>query len=241
MLALGTNVSIPGNLLRDPGDMLSKPELEDLVKYLSKMDQRPPIPTGAPKEVPVPEPPKSITHVYTKQNNRTGLQPQFCGPFPVVSRPSRTTVKLKVGLDVQGNPRYELRNWRDLKVAHMRPDTQEALRPKRGRPSKASMEGSEAASKPSNGNKNKQPDALQNSAEVNKPNSNLSGRPTRATRNPNPIYVDAISGPPPLPAFSTNQTSRATLSSTPWSATSEEIAHLNRWIGSTNNNTIRGV
>ena len=51
MLALGSNVAIPGNLLRDPGEPLSldNPELEELVKLLSKNDQKQPIPTGKPK------------------------------------------------------------------------------------------------------------------------------------------------------------------------------------------------
>ena len=45
LLTYGTNLAIPGDVLRDPGDQYSKPELEELVKYLSKVNNQPPRPT----------------------------------------------------------------------------------------------------------------------------------------------------------------------------------------------------
>ena len=56
--------------------------------------------------------------------------------------------------------------------------------------------------------------------------------PARSTRNPNPVYVDAITlqsqqtGPPPYKGFSTNQS----WSPKPWSASEMEIDALNHSI-----------
>ena len=69
-------------------------------------------------------------------------------------------------------------------------------------------------------------------------NSNVGGkRSARTTRNPNPIYVDSI-GPPPFPAFNqtagnSNEITLPQMLQTPWSATREELAVLNRQIGGT--------
>ena len=73
MLALGSNVAIPGNLLRDPGETLSNPELEELVKLLEKTNNQKPIPTGKPKETPVPDPPASVSHVYHRLSGSANL------------------------------------------------------------------------------------------------------------------------------------------------------------------------
>ena len=114
MLAFGCNPAVPGDLLRDPGDPLSKPELEELVKFMGHTDDKPPKPTGIQPQTPVPEPPPTVTHVYTRQHNTTGLQAPYQGPFPVISRPSRSTVKIRVGYSKHNVPRYEIRHWRDL-------------------------------------------------------------------------------------------------------------------------------
>ena len=136
MLTYGRNLSIPGDLLVDPGDPYTEPEIEQLVQYMQKFNNKMPAPTRKPDQIVVPEPPLSVTHVYTKQHNKVGLDATFAGPFEIHSRPSRSTAKIQVGLTKKGEPRYELRHWKDLRVAHMRPEAEVASRPARGRPPK---------------------------------------------------------------------------------------------------------
>ena len=147
--------------------------------------------------------------------------PQFCGPFPIVERPSRTTVKIKVGLDVQGNARYEIRNWRDLKVAHLRPDTKDFLRPKRGRPSKKLATAQSGSDSPTETNQEVQDGAEINKLKLPSPSVKSGGkietgidvlRPQRSTRNPNPLYIDSLM----------------------WSASEEELNSLNQAISARN-------
>ena len=232
ILTYGMNPAIPGDLLRDPGQELTPPDLQELVKYMLKTNNNAPNPTKIPNQIEVPEPPHDITHVYAKQHKAQGLQASYEGPFRVVSRPSRSQAKIQVGLTVAGEPRYEVRSWRDLKVAHVEADTIEAQRPKRGRPKKlVTIDQSEPASSVS------KPET-QGDSDVNKPassttndaqNSKVGGkRPARTTRNPNPSYVDSITntGPPPALAFP----GRPLQSVKPWSASVNEIMELNRQI-----------
>ena len=112
---------------------------------MQKFNNKLPAPTRKPNQVDIPEPPMSVTHVYTRQHNKVGLEATYAGPFEIEERPSRSTVKIKVGLTPKGEPRYELRHWKDLRIAHMRPGTEVASRPKRGRPAKKDTSaGSEA-------------------------------------------------------------------------------------------------
>ena len=228
MLTYGRNLSIPGDLLVDPGEPYTEPELEELVRYMQKHNNKLPSPTTHRSQVPVEEPPDTVTHVYTRQHNRVGLEAPYAGPFPVVARPTRSTVQIKVGLTKAGKDRLEVRHWRDLKIAHMRPEAKEASRPARGRPKKTPG----ATSDPSEADFS----AEQTPEEINKPAqqadaqiSNFGGKPTRSTRNPNPIYVDSLrtSGPPPYPGFPPP----TSWSPYPWSASPEDIAELNRRIG----------
>ena len=219
-LAYGTNLAVPGDLLRDPGEPFTEPELEQLVKFMGKHNNKEPIPTSIKPQVEVPEPPLSVTHVYTKQHKTTGLQPSFIGPFPVVDRPSRSQVKIRVGFDVHNNPRYELRNWRDLKIAEIPEGAEEASRPKRGRPPKATSAQSKIAIPPdepgkttSGHNKDDGEEQNNNKSEGGKIQTT---RPLRSTRNPHPVYVDSIT---------TNLSTSATPRS--WSASKEELAELN--------------
>ena len=71
MLAFDTNLAIPGDILRDPGDPLSGPELEELVQYMGKHNNKLPVPTSTKPQVEVPEPPLSVKYVYAKQHKRT--------------------------------------------------------------------------------------------------------------------------------------------------------------------------
>ena len=110
----------------------------------------------------------------------------------------------------------------------MRPDTEVASRPKRGRPAKKGATGESGAAlstevKPEsraeiqNGVEvNKDLAPIQTDATNNNKNSNGSGKPVRSSRNPAPKYVDAIDN----------------ISSVVWTASAHDIADLNRAIGS---------
>ena len=159
--------------------------------------------------------------MYTKQHKTVGLEAPYSGPFPVVSRPTRSTVKIKVGLTRAGEDRHEVRHWRDLKVAHMAPDAKEAARPMRGRPVKTCVQSGPDSTTEKSG--------IQDGGNINKPVAPSTHAEdavitnVRSTRNPNPQYVDGI-GPPSLPPFP-----KAGISNkiSTWSASKEELAILN--------------
>ena len=193
------NLAVPGDLLRDPGEPYNEEELRQMVDFMSQVNNKSPKPTTKVNQDLIPEPPHNITHVYTKQHQTVGLQPSYCGPFRVVDRPSRSQVKIQVGLTKQGLPRYELRSWRDLKVAPEGLDVPEASRPMRGRKPTTSLserqEPTEAKSEADYGAEvNKMADSVADSV-----TTNSTGK--RSTRNPQPSYVFGISGPPSLHPF----------------------------------------
>ena len=89
------------------------------------------------EEVYFPEQIQNATHVYVKLDKSTPLSPRYAGPYPIVSRPSRTTVTVKEGTYVSGIPKLSTYHWETVKIAHMREGQKDAERPKRGRPSKS--------------------------------------------------------------------------------------------------------
>ena len=75
----------------------------------------------------------AASYVYVKIENPDNLARKFLGPYVIVDRPSNTTVTIRVGYDKRGLPRLETHSWDNLRVAHLRPDAQVAVRPDRGR------------------------------------------------------------------------------------------------------------
>ena len=59
--------------------------------------------------------------------------PKFEGPFKVLSRPTRTTVEVKIGAYKHGEPRSLTYHWTSCKPAHMREGAAEGRRPMLGR------------------------------------------------------------------------------------------------------------
>ena len=94
------------------------------------------LPTSSKPLAKHQNPPENVTHVYTRQFDTRGLDSKYQGPFKVISRPSPTTVEIKVGQNKDNSNRTEIRHWSQCKEAHLRDDATEALRPKRGRPRK---------------------------------------------------------------------------------------------------------
>ena len=142
-MTLGKHVQLPGTILADPQDIMKNEDInvDSLLKRLQMKDNRMAVPPSLNKPNPtVPTLPDFVSHVYVRQHNVKGLSPKYLGPFPVTSRPSRSTIEIKVGVNKQGLERREIRHISDTKVAYLREDATIATRPKRGRPSKNTSE-----------------------------------------------------------------------------------------------------
>ena len=68
------------------------------------------------------------THVYVKVEGTKGLTARFEGPYPIVSRPSRSQVEVRVGSFINGEPRLSVFHWSSCKIAHLRHDAEEGSR-----------------------------------------------------------------------------------------------------------------
>ena len=133
-LVFGKAVSLPGQMLGHPGAPLTNVQTRALLEELYKMSAKPPVPTSTVVD------PIDVSHtekakfVYIKKEDPTGLSSRFEGPYPIVSRPSRSTIEVRIGSFVDGTPRLQVYNWNTCKVAHLREDAQVAQRPMLGRP-----------------------------------------------------------------------------------------------------------
>ena len=123
-------------MLGHPGPPLNSLQLRELLDQLYKLADRQPIPTTAKNEVLDIDNTKDATHVYVKVDGSASLAPKFEGPYQIVSRPSRSTIQVKVGMFKSGEPRLLVFHWSSCKVANLRSEAQEASRPKLGRPVK---------------------------------------------------------------------------------------------------------
>ena len=138
-LVLGSNVRIPGQILKDPGEIESVESLQQLLKQVRTKTSLAGKPTSnhcVPEKL-LPKVPESATHAYTRQHQTTGLQAPYEGPFKIVERLSNSTIKLEVGQFKDGTPQYEIRHLNDIKFAHENSLAAEVQRPKRGRPARA--------------------------------------------------------------------------------------------------------
>ena len=132
-LVFGKAVSIPGQILGHPGTPLTNLQTRALLEELYRLSARPPVPTSAvvnPVDLSHTEKAK---HVYIKKEEPTGFSCRFEGPYPIVSRPSRSTIQVRIGSFADGTPRLQEYNWNSCKIAHLREGAPEAERPKLGR------------------------------------------------------------------------------------------------------------
>ena len=130
--------TLPGQMLNPTYHEESYQQLQDLLLIQQKRSAMPAVQPSAHNNTNKtllnlsPE----TTHVYTKQHKALGLQPSFAGPFPLVEKLSRSTVKIKVGHKVNGEPIFEVRHLNDLKEASPDSHVSNASRAKKGRPTK---------------------------------------------------------------------------------------------------------
>ena len=222
-LVLGKAITIPGALVGEPGPPLNSSQVRALLHELYKMADRKPVPmsgTRYKKDITNTE---SVTHVYVKRANPLSLMPKFEGPFEIYSRPTRSTIEIKIGVNKKDDsPRLLTVHWSSCKPAYLREDAKAASRPDRGRkPSERPVKEPGLGTQPSASEadslltKTKQtlPESKQNSPEqTNAPipqpvdiSGKIQNRPQRVTRNPAPKYVFAIQGfegPPSIKPFS---------------------------------------
>ena len=191
-LVLGKSVKIPGMLLGQPGPPLSTAQTRALLDQLYKMSDKPPVQTSAPFTANNLDHTKDATHVYVKKANPLSLEAKFEGPFEILSRPSRSTITVKIGVHADGSVRTLTLNWNSCKIAHMREGAAAGSRPALGRPQ------TRPSSSNSDGQLNPDPPSVLESQQshpvapsIN--NNDTRGkiqmtRNTRSTRNPNPAY-----------------------------------------------------
>ena len=148
-MVLQMSPKIPGQLLGDPGPPLNSIQTRALLDQLYRMADRPAVPTSGKRVFKDISETEEATHVYVKVDNPQSLCPKFEGPYRIFSRPSRSTVEVKLGLFSNGELRKQTYHWSACKVAAMRDEAVEADRPKLGRPPKSSTSSFEAEPMPS--------------------------------------------------------------------------------------------
>ena len=238
-MSFGFHPQVPGTILQEPSvSEDSEGTLEKVLKKLQFINDRVALPTSAEPLKEFKEPPTNLTHVYAKQHDTKGLESRYRGPFRVMSRPTRTTVEIKVGENKDRTDRTEIRHFGDVKPAYLREDAVEAERPRRGRPPKAEVPIEDANPPPPVSSDTSQ-QSNQNIAGQPSQNSNVGGnRPARSTRNPAPNYVDALlhavdfSSPPPgyPKAGNLKVSSTSADPTTMWTASPDELADINKSI-----------
>ena len=251
-LTFGTTVRIPGQILYDPGDLPEGPRLKELLQQVktSTAERIHQTSRHNPPEPAFKSIPENITHVYTKQHQTKGLQAPYEGPFLIDSRPSRSTLKLVVGTYKDGSPRHEIRHLNDVKLAHPDSMAAPASRPALGRPSaqagvqrQTELNPTETVPPSQNRlssdpkptvNKSKQPvDAspVANSSDSNHATSSQVQREPALNVGIGG-FNEELSGPPPVPAFTTGRPVRATRNQSPkyvdaiWVASNQELADI---------------
>ena len=218
-LTLGTHVQIPGVLTQDI-DLNNQPSIGDILTKPQFKNNRAAVLTSSNPQTEV-GPPSNVSHVYTRQHDVKGLQPKYRGPFKVISRPTRSTLEIKVGVCADGSDRTEVRAWKDCKPAYLRENITEASRPRRGRPRKTSPSGL----MPSN-----TPDLASSSSDTSQTVVADDNNNKVASVNISPslqhwVAVQDFSGPPL--AGNLNSKSTHADQAKMWSATLAEIAVIN--------------
>ena len=134
-LVLGVTPTIPGALIGQ-APSLTKSEIHKLLNTLHQKAARPQKPMSRHNNDPhiyMPEETKNATHVYVRLDKGNPLAPRFARPFPIVSRPSKSTITIKEGTFVSGLPKLRTHHWSLCQVGHMRPKShaEEDLLPSR--------------------------------------------------------------------------------------------------------------
>ena len=134
-LVLGTNPTIPGALVGEPGPEPTSQQLTQLLESLRQRAAQPALPTTSHQHPPVNVPADldRVTHVRIKRHKLGPLQHAYEGPFPIVERVGGSCIRVRVGSYADGRPRMELHHWANAKPAILAPETPVAERVALGR------------------------------------------------------------------------------------------------------------
>ena len=135
-LLYGENVPIPGEL-DNPEQKLE--DVQSLLNRIQKQTNKKAKPMSRhrkPDQEYMPDSTLSATHVYIKNQDRHSLEPRYSGPFLILDRPSKSTIKIKTGTHPDGSVREEVQHWQNARPAYVGADIPDANRPKLGRPPK---------------------------------------------------------------------------------------------------------
>ena len=119
----------------EPGPPIRGAKLKALLDNLRTNAAKSPVQTthNRTQEVHMPAVIRDCTHVYVKRAKVTPLGHCWDGPFPISERTSDSCVKIRVGSFANGDPRFELQHWNNLKPAVMKDGQSEASRVPLGR------------------------------------------------------------------------------------------------------------
>ena len=192
-LVFAKSLSVPGNLLGHPGAPLTNLQTKTLLEQLYKMTARPPVPTSTIVNPADLTETHKAKHVYVKRDQPTGFQSRFEGPYPIVSRPNRSTISVRLGSYANGSPRLQTFHWNLCKIAHLRENALEAERPQLGRRPKVSA--SNRTSGSSSSSSNHPSGSSLSSSSPSSEESTDSDTPDNPTWSPRPGPLNCNFGP----------------------------------------------
>ena len=136
-LVLGGGTVLPGVVMPEsPESQCSEKQNSELLKSVQASIDTPVMPMSdhsGKQSYYTPKDMDSAMYVYLKLEKPDNLSKRYIGPYVIVDRPTNTTVQIRVGYDKKGFPRLETHSWDNLRIAHLRPDAQVAVRPDQGR------------------------------------------------------------------------------------------------------------
>ena len=109
---------------------------KDAIKTLQQNAAQPAVQMSrhsAPEEINEPKDFHNATHMYVRVDKPENLGQKFQGPFPIIKRPSNTTIIVQVGLTKKGEARLECHHWHNCRIAYVRPGAPIGQRPDLGR------------------------------------------------------------------------------------------------------------
>ena len=134
-LVYGQTLRVPGDLLLTGDTGVAEADPDTVIAKLQAKTCRPVPPTTGlhSRSINWPETAEKATHVYVKKGKPTPLGPIKMGPFPILERPSKSTLKLIVGTNPDGSRKTEIQHWENCQPAALEVGAKVAERPKRGR------------------------------------------------------------------------------------------------------------
>ena len=132
-LVLGENPALPGELAGT--DLPDDKTLEQLLDRLRTNARRPPAQTTIRRQPAVyyPLTTQTATHAYLRRQKTKPLEPPFAGPYVILERLGKSSIKLHTGHYKNGLQRHEIHHWKNCHPMILPMDTKAAEKPALGR------------------------------------------------------------------------------------------------------------